>query len=92
MHRSQRRRLSLARSTLFAVDVQDRAVIRRRVSDARRRLTGAELNAAGMTDMQFSSMKNSSLPVVAWEACDGDLLLALGYALDVLKTKAEQAA
>jgi len=28
-----------------------------------------------------SGSKNKSLPVVAWEACDGDSLLALAYVL-----------
>jgi len=27
--------------------------------------------------------------VIAWEACDGDALLALAYALDMLKAKRE---
>ena len=56
---------------------------------ARRRLTGAELDETGVAGMQTSGSRNKSLPLVAWEACDGDSLLALAYVLDVLKAKQE---
>ena len=74
---------------LLAVDVETRALVRRSVSDARRRLTGAELDETGVAGMQTSGSRNKSLPLVAWEACDGDSLLALAYVLDVLKAKQE---
>ncbi len=69
------------------MDVETRALVRRRVSDERRRLTGAELDAHGITGMQ--TVKSNALAVVAWQACDGDALLALVYALDFLKAKRE---
>ena len=69
------------------MDAATRSLVRRSISDARRRLTGAELDSDGMTDMQTSSVNNNSLAVVAWNACDGDPLLALGYALEVLEAK-----
>jgi len=81
--------LSPARRTLLAVDVETRALVRRSVSDARRRLTGAEFDETGLARMQTSGSRNKSLPLVAWEACDGDSLLALAYVLDVLKAKQE---
>jgi hypothetical protein len=70
------------------VDVETRALVRSRVSDARRRLTGAELDN-GTTDMQAGAMKNRALPLVAWEVAEGDPLLALAYALDFLELKRE---
>jgi hypothetical protein len=69
-----------------SVDADTRSLVRRSVSNARRRLAGAELGENGMTDMQ-AAPKNTALPLVAWEACDGDGLLALAYALDFLDTK-----
>ena len=81
--------LSRVRRTLLAVDVETRALVRRSVSEARRRLTGAEFDGTGVAGMQTSGSRNKSLPLVAWEACDGDSLLALAYVLDVLKAKQE---
>jgi hypothetical protein len=81
--------LSPARRTLLAVDVETRTLVRRSVSDARRRLTGAEFDETGVAGMQTSGSRNKSLPLLAWEACDGDSLLALAYVLDVLKAKQE---
>jgi hypothetical protein len=81
--------LSNVRRRLLAVDVETRTLVRRRVSDARRRLTGAEFDETGVVGMQTSGSRNKSLPLVAWEACDGDSLLALAYVLDVLKAKQE---
>ena len=81
--------LSRALRTLLAVDVETRALVRRSVSDARRQLTGAEFDETGVAGMQTSGSRNKSLPLVAWEACDGDSLLALAYVLDVLKAKQE---
>jgi hypothetical protein len=75
--------------TLPSVDVETRAIVRRSVSDARRRLADAELDETGVAGMQTSGSRNKSLPLVAWEACDGDGLLALAYVLDVLKAKQE---
>jgi hypothetical protein len=77
------------RRTLPSVDVETRAIVRRSVSDARRRLADAELDETGVAGMQTSGSRNKSLPLVAWEACDGDGLLALAYVLDVLKAKQE---
>jgi hypothetical protein len=77
------------RRTLPSVDVETRAIVRRCVSDARRRLADAELDESGVAGMQTSGSRNKSLPLVAWEACDGDSLLALAYVLDVLKAKHE---
>jgi hypothetical protein len=77
------------RHTLPSVDVETRAIVRRSVSDARRRLADAELDETGVAGMQTSGSRNKSLPLVAWEACDGDGLLALAYVLDVLKAKQE---
>jgi hypothetical protein len=71
------------------VDVETRSLVRRRVSDERRRRVGVELDETGLVGMQNSGSKNKSLPLVAWEACDGDSLLALAYVLDVLKAKQE---
>ncbi len=71
------------------MDVETRALVRRSVSDARRRLTGAEFDETGLAGMQNSGSKNKSLPLVAWEACDGDSLLALAYVLDVLRARQE---
>lgn len=67
-------------------------LVRRRISDARRRLAGAELDADGQTDIQGTGTMGTALPVIAWDACDGDGLLALAYALDVLKMRQEEAA
>jgi hypothetical protein len=55
---------------------------RRRISNERRRRVGAELDENGLTDMH--SPKSNALPLAAWEACDGDALLALVYALEML--------
>jgi hypothetical protein len=70
------------------VDVETRSLVRRRISDERRRRAGVELDEKGLTAMH-ASPKSKSLPLVAWEACDGDSLLALAYVLDVLKAKQE---
>lgn len=70
------------------MDVETRASVRRSVSDARRRLADAELDETGGWDADFW-LEEQSLPLVAWEACDGDSLLALAYVLDVLKAKQE---
>jgi len=72
-----------------SVDVETRTLVRRSVSDARRRLTGVEFDESGVAGMQALGSRNKSLPLVAWEACDGDSLLALAYVLDVLKAKQE---
>lgn len=72
-----------------SVDVETRTLVRRSVSDARRRLTGVEFDESGVAGMQTLGSRNKSLPLVAWEACDGDSLLALAYVLDVLKAKQE---
>ena len=50
------------------MDAATRLLVRRSVSNAYRRRAGAELDENGLTDMQFVSVKNTSLPVVAWEA------------------------
>lgn len=70
------------------MDAVTRSLVRRSVSDARRRRAGAELDAFGETDLQAPG-GSLSLPVVAFEACDGDPLLALAYVLDVLEMKRE---
>ena len=72
------------------MDGETRSLVRRRVSDARRRLACAELDTNGMTDMKTSNVRNKSLALVAWEASEGDPLLALGYALEFLRTKQER--
>jgi hypothetical protein len=70
------------------MDVETRSLVRRRISDERRRRAGAELDEKGLTAMH-ASPKNNSLPLAAWEACDGDPLLAIVYALDILEAKQE---
>jgi hypothetical protein len=79
------------RHTLPSVDAATRLLVRRSVSNARRRLADAELGETGVAGMQTSGSRNKSLPLVAWEACDGDGLLALAYVLDVLKETREAA-
>ena len=79
------------RHTLPSVDAVTRLLVRRSVSNARRRLADAELGETGVAGMQTSGSRNKSLPLVAWEACDGDGLLALAYVLDVLKETREAA-
>ena len=71
------------------MDADTRSLVRRSVSNARRRLTGADLDVSGQTDMQAGAMKNRELPLVAWEVAEGDPLLALAYALDFLEQKRE---
>lgn len=72
------------------MDAETRSLARRCVSDARRRLAGAELDERGQTDMQLTAMKDRSLPRAAWEACDGDPLLALASALDWLEASGRE--
>jgi hypothetical protein len=73
------------------VNAETRALVLRRVSDARRQLVGAELDANEDTDMQAAGMKRRALPLVAWEVAERDPLLALAYALDFLELKRESA-
>jgi len=70
------------------LDALTRSHVRQCVSDAARVRAGAEiLGGDGLTNMLGSGSRNSALPIVAWEACEGDPLLAL----DVLKMKQESA-
>ena len=72
----------------MSVDADTRSLVRRRVSNERRRLVGAELDENGLTYMKAWA-KSNALPLAAWEAFDGDALLALDYALDMLEAKRE---
>ena len=89
----RRRRAAVARAAYPcpSVDAVTRSQVRGRVSDARRRVADAELDAYGEADLQTAAMKSRALPFMAWEACDGDPLLALAYVLDVLEAKREAA-
>ena len=67
------------------MDGPTRASLRRAVSDERRRLLGATLNGDGGADLRAHGNRGGrALALVAWEAADGDPLLALGIALDAL--------
>ena len=71
------------------MDADTRSLVRRRVSDERRRLAGAELDENGLTAIKPLGARSKALPLAAWEAFDGDALLALDYALDFLQAKRE---
>lgn len=70
------------------LDAPTREHIRRRRDEARRRDLGAGLDADGRTGMQANTRGGKALAIVAWDACDGDALAALTFALDVLEGRA----
>ncbi len=71
------------------MDAETRSLVRRRLSDERRRLAGlpAVVDAA---ELFHANQSGKAIGPLAWEAASGDGLLALALALDVLEMKREQ--
>ena len=69
-----------------SVDADTRSLVRRRLSDERRRLAGLPADV-DVAELFQANQGGKAIGPLAWEAANGDGLLALALALDVLEMK-----